>query len=90
MKFLAKKHRNYYNTAPHHAQGMLKLEIYRRWGLTAARLLIDRINIQVLGFDDECLEIRHANDSSTTVEIYATATVTDIAPMAGAEGGEGM
>jgi hypothetical protein len=36
---------------------MFKLEINRRWGLTAARawarLLIDRIQIFVLGFDDE-------------------------------------
>jgi hypothetical protein len=36
---------------------MLKLEIDRRWGLTKAlawaRLLIDRIHILVLGFDDE-------------------------------------
>jgi hypothetical protein len=37
---------------------MFKREINRRWGLTAARawarllLLIERINILVLGFDD--------------------------------------
>jgi hypothetical protein len=34
-------------------------------------------------------EYRHANDSSTTAAVYATATTTVIAPTAGAEGGEG-
>jgi hypothetical protein len=34
-------------------------------------------------------EHKHASDSSTTAAIYATDTTTDIAPRAGAEGGEG-
>jgi hypothetical protein len=45
-----------YCIAPHHAQGMFKREINRRWGLIAARawarLLIELIHILVLGFDD--------------------------------------
>jgi hypothetical protein len=45
------------STAPHHAQGMFKLEINRRWGPTAARawarLFIDHIPILMLGFDNE-------------------------------------
>jgi hypothetical protein len=36
-KSLASRHCNYYCIAPHHAQGMFKREINRRWGLTAAR-----------------------------------------------------
>jgi hypothetical protein len=55
-KSLASRHCNYYCIAPHHAQGMLKCEINRCWGLTAARasahLLIKRIRTLVLGFDD--------------------------------------
>jgi hypothetical protein len=31
----------------------------------------------------------HANDSSTTAAMHATATTKNIAPTAGAEGGEG-
>jgi hypothetical protein len=80
-KPLASRHRNYYCIAPHHAQGMFKREINRRWGLVAARawarLLIERIHILVLGFDDETeLGTRRANDSSTTAATYATATAT--------------
>jgi hypothetical protein len=52
-KSLASRHCNYYCIAPHHAQGMFKREIDRRWELTAARawarLLIERIHILVLG-----------------------------------------
>jgi hypothetical protein len=55
-KSLASRHCNYYCIAPHHSQGMFKPEINRRWRLTAARawarLLIERIDIVVLGFDD--------------------------------------
>jgi hypothetical protein len=55
-KSLASRHCNYYCFAPHHSQGMFECEINRRWGLTAARawarLLIERIHILVLGFDD--------------------------------------
>jgi hypothetical protein len=36
-KSLASRHCNYYFIAPHHAQGIFKREINRRWGLTAAR-----------------------------------------------------
>jgi hypothetical protein len=46
-------------------------------------LLIDRIYFLVFGFDNE-----HANDSSTTAAMYATATAMDAAPMAGAKAGE--
>jgi hypothetical protein len=56
-KSLAKQHFNYCSIAPHHAQGIFKLEVNRRWGLTAAkewaRLLHDCFYILVLGFDDE-------------------------------------
>jgi hypothetical protein len=55
-KSLANRHCNYYFIAPHHAQGIVTLEVNRRLGLAAARawarLLIDRIQILVLGFDD--------------------------------------
>jgi hypothetical protein len=55
-KSLACRHCDYYCIAPHHAKGMFKREINRRWGLTAtrawARLLIEHIHILVLGFDD--------------------------------------
>jgi hypothetical protein len=51
-KSLANQHSNHYSIAPHHAKGM-----FRRWGLTVAearaRFVIDRIQILVLGFDDE-------------------------------------
>jgi hypothetical protein len=55
-KSLVSRHCNYYCIAPHHAQGMFKREMNRRWGLTAAcawaRFLIERIQIMVLGFGD--------------------------------------
>jgi hypothetical protein len=53
-KSLVNRHCNYYCIAPHHAEGMFKREINRRWGLIAARawvrLLIERIHILILGF----------------------------------------
>jgi hypothetical protein len=90
---LASRNCNYYCIAPRDAQGIFKLEINFHWGLTAARawapLLIEHIQILVLGFDDITeLGHRHANDSSTTAAIYATATTMGIASMASAYGGE--
>jgi hypothetical protein len=90
---LANQHCNYNSTLPPQAPGIFKLEINRSWGLTAARtwarLLIDRIHIPVLGFDDKrILEHRHAKASCTLAAVYATATTIDTASKAGAEGGE--
>jgi hypothetical protein len=56
-KYLANQHCKYYSIASYHAQGKFKLEINRRWRLAAARvwtsLLIGRIHVFVLGFDDK-------------------------------------
>jgi hypothetical protein len=73
---------------------MFKREINRRWGLIAARawarLLIERIRILVLGFDDVAeLGAQARQRQFYYSAMYATVTTTDIAPTAGAEGGEG-
>jgi hypothetical protein len=72
---------------------MFKREINRRWGLTAARawarLLVERIQILVLDFDDETeLGAQTRRRQFYYSAMYATVTATDIAPSAGAEGGE--
>jgi hypothetical protein len=51
IKSLANRHCSYHCIAPHHSQGMFKIEVNRRWELTAARawenLLIERIQFLV-------------------------------------------
>jgi hypothetical protein len=73
---------------------MFKREIDRRWGLTAARawarLLIELIQILVLGFNDFTeLGAQARQRQFSRYAMYATATTIYIAPMAWAEGGEG-
>jgi hypothetical protein len=54
------------------------------------KTLIERIPILDWGSTmKRSWEHRHANDSSSTATMYATATATDIIPTAGAKGGEG-
>jgi hypothetical protein len=53
---LAKQHYSYYDFAPHHARGMFTLEVNRNWGLHSSQGMtspFDRIQILVLGFNDE-------------------------------------
>jgi hypothetical protein len=71
-----------------------KFEINRRWGLTAARacarLLIELKHVLVLGLDD----VTELGAQARKRQFYysrwhAMATTTQIAPTAGADGGEG-
>jgi hypothetical protein len=71
---------------------MFKREINRRWGLIAAWacLLIERIHIFVLGFDD----VTELGAQARQRQFYYSCYVRNghdngIAPTAGAEGGEG-
>jgi hypothetical protein len=68
--------------------------------LSSFQLLVHWIGMGILSATSHSLplfwkmkqswEHRHANDSLTATDMYATATATDIAPTAEAEGGEGM